>query len=288
MNGVDFDMEPASGFADGYVFFQNQIIALVTKIRAKLTAKNGIPVVKWSNGTSKPFIVMYTILMGSPNTWSTLVHSNTMDYLSLMLYNGGMYRISSGNAAGCNWDDWARTVLSKCADVHCNPMNSSPSAYCQTCDWQSDQFTCASVLKEVEPSKVLLGLITDSFGNPATVSDVNSAMDLTKHYGGGGIIMWVFANWQTQNSKNLVGCTYAKQVCDDPYFGCSPATPCPIGQGGGGGGDAGAGLECTGGRKCATGSKCIYYATNPTTVHGPDGTTCTYGPKADVGCCVKL
>lgn len=205
-SGIDFDLEPASQFsgADGK-FFQAQILDLVRTIRGIVGAKYGSNVLPGG----KKFTVMYTILLGSPDTWNDLVASDSMDYLSLMLYNGGMYT-AKGTGAGCDWDGWADVFLSSCGSVPCNPLGLG-RGYCGT--------GYATSVAGLDPGKVLLGMIEDTSGKKATTQDVSKAIDLCKTRGGGGIVFWVLPGWSDpKRVSDAILNRFVPQVCADPYF----------------------------------------------------------------------
>lgn len=168
--GLDFDLEGTS--ADN----QNNIKILVSELKKK----------------NSNVIIMYTILLGSPGTFSNLINDNQMDFVSLMLYNGGMY-VANGSGAGCDWDQWAEMFLSGCTACNCQPLMESCSAYCQ-------QIGNIANYK----NKVVLGVITDAASHPVTSDQIVRAMDLCSKYGGAGILFWVLPGWASKCSQKNV------------------------------------------------------------------------------------
>jgi hypothetical protein len=176
------------------------------------------------------FIVMHTILLGSPDTYADLLNTTNYDYLSLMLYNGGMYQ-ASGSGAGCDWDGWAELILSKGTAGCKYPLRAgcitNPQPDCNTVQ---SQFAKTANLAAINPAKVLLGLIIDTDKiklNPAILSRANQ---LNKTYGGGGIMIWVIPGWvNTDNIAQLnnMGFNIDASKCSGGGGNCpKPENPC--------------------------------------------------------------
>ena len=169
--GIDFDLENVP-VDSSQIDYNTKMSALVTALRnvAKYYKIN--------------IIIMYTIFLGSPSSFSTLVGGNQMDYVTLMLYDGGMYT-ANGTGAGCNWDQWAELFLSQCKTCNCRPLIEDCSTYC-------------SQIKDLPPdlsNKIVLALITDTAGNKLTGPDLEKAMYLCYKYSAAGIFFWVLPGW---------------------------------------------------------------------------------------------
>lgn len=182
------------------------------------------------------FIIMYTILLGSPDTYADLLNTSNYDYLSLMLYNGGMYQ-ASGSGAGCDWDGWAELILSRGTAGCKYPLRAgcitNPQPDCNTVQ---SQFAKIANLSAINPAKVLLGLIIDTDKiklNPAILSRANQ---LNKTYGGGGIMIWVIPGWVNPNTieqLNNMGFNIDATKCSSSSDKCpKPENPCYNGMAG--------------------------------------------------------
>lgn len=137
-------------------------------------------------------IIQYTILIGSPSTFDQLITDNQMDYVALMLYNGGMYS-ASGQGAGCNWDAWAEIFLSKCQTCNCQPLGLTCAAYCGEIGTYNNL-----------TNKVILGLIVDTTGTRIDVPGIQRAMDLCYKYNGAGVYFWVLPGWANSTSQTYL------------------------------------------------------------------------------------
>lgn len=150
------------------------------------------------------FIIMLTILLGSPNSWKDLLpHNDTYDYLTLMLYNGGMYYPDNTSGGGCNWDQWAEMFLSR-GTKNCD-------AY-RTLDGYEN-------LASIIPQKVLLALIFDTKEFILDGEAWKKAQDLVTQYDAGGTMLWVLPGFARSLDDNLntlktvTGIDVAKQGC---------------------------------------------------------------------------
>jgi hypothetical protein len=199
--GVDFDLEQTTQA------MIPSIISIVNSIKA----------------IDNNFIVMYTILLGSPETFGSLLNTSNYDYLSLMLYNGGMY-IAGGSGAGCDWDGWAELILSKGTAGCKTPLGPS---YLQT-------YITAANLAKIDPSKVLLGLIIDTDKLKLSPSILDRANQLIKQYGAGGTMIWVVPGWVNHNTLsdlNAMGFNIDASKCSGSGGTCPPPTnPCQNGK----------------------------------------------------------
>ena len=89
ITGIDWDIEN----------FDESLTLILKNISIKLK-QNG-------------FKIMLTILLGQPKWFKDLFSSKDdsyYDYVTLMLYNGGMYK-KNVTGAGCDWDEWAELLL---------------------------------------------------------------------------------------------------------------------------------------------------------------------------------
>lgn len=161
------------------------------------------------------YIVMLTILLGSPLTFAPLL-DGVYDYLSLMLYNGGMYS-ASGAGAGCDWDGWAELLLSKGLSGCNTPLVEDRDIYAKNAN-----------LSSINPKKILLGLIVDTTGSRVDANIYQKSIELNKKYGGAGIIFWVLPGWQkNDNTSKLNEITGLNIKCDSSSADCKkPDKPC--------------------------------------------------------------
>jgi hypothetical protein len=174
------------------------------------------------------FIVMYTILLGSPDTYANLLNTSNYDYLSLMLYNGGMYE-ATGSGAGCDWDGWAELILSKGTAGCKYPLRDGCiSKYTPDCDSVQSAFAQTANLKSINPAKVLLGLIIDTQGKKLDPSILARANQLNSKYGGAGIMIWVIPGWvNTDNITQLNNMGFNIDASKCSGSGGGGSTTCP-------------------------------------------------------------
>jgi hypothetical protein len=161
------------------------------------------------------YIIMLTIFLGSPSTFASLLNG-VYDYLSLMLYNGGMYS-ASGAGAGCDWDGWAELLLSKGLNGCKNPLFENSNIYSKDAN-----------LTSINPKKILLGLIVDTVGERVDSNIYRKSIELNKKYGGSGIIFWVLPGWQkNDNIAKINEITGLNIKCEQPSTDCKkPSKPC--------------------------------------------------------------
>lgn len=172
------------------------------------------------------FKVMLTILLGSPTTFASLLDSpDNYDYLSLMLYNGGMY-LADGAGAGCDWDGWAEIFLSKGTSGCQTPLKESREDYVKSAN-----------VGAVIPKKVLMGLIVDTTGTRLDKTIATRAQELVDKYQGGGVMLWVLPGWQKQDNISVINDIYNMKV---DCSGGGGETTCP-----------------TPTNPCVKGSKCV-------------------------------
>jgi len=169
------------------------------------------------------FIIMLTILLGEPKNFAGLLNNPNYDYLTLMLYNGGMYQADL-TGAGCDWDQWAELILSK-GETGCKtPLKENPPS--------AVTYPKDANLSAIIPSKVLLGLIIDTIpSQPSNIalnaSIVARAGQLINQYGGGGQMIWAIPgfNQNCVSSLNDLGYNFDESKC--AQSGCSKSdTPC--------------------------------------------------------------
>lgn len=172
------------------------------------------------------FIVMCTILLGRPDTFDLIVNENNYDYLSLMLYNGGMY-FANVTGGGCDWDGWAELFLSRGTNGCSTPNGQSVSEYCKLNGADLD-------LSKINPSKVLLGINIDSEKAPFTESMNSRMKELINKYGGGGYMIWTIPGFELKDNletlikrvqfitdlKNIDIETNVKDTCRALNWGC--------------------------------------------------------------------
>ena len=166
-------------------------------------------------------IIMYTILLGSPNTFSSLITDGQMDFITLMLYNGGMYVANSTGGAGCDWDQWAELFLSGCTTCNCKPLGLECSSYCAN---------IGTIAKY--KNKIVLGVITDTSKNAITSDQIIRAMNLCYKYNGAGIFFWVLPGFVSKCSQknicqNFLGLMSNYNVNINNYFDIPPQR-CPL------------------------------------------------------------
>lgn len=134
------------------------------------------------------FKIMLTILLGQPQWFKELFSSKDdsyYDYVTLMLYNGGMYK-AEGSGAGCDWDGWAELFLSNGTAGCKNPLKYATNPV-QT-------YMNNSNLQNINSKKIVLGLRNDESPkdtNPATLDTYITADELVKKYDSSGIFYWV-------------------------------------------------------------------------------------------------
>jgi hypothetical protein len=168
ITGIDWDIEN----------FRNEQIVKVKNICKYLRVQH-------------KFKIMYTILMGTPKWFNPLFDKQDdshYDYVTLMLYNGGMYQ-AHATGGGCDWDAWAELFLSK----------GKPKKYKCIPTFNNTEYITDSNLKNITTSKIILGLRTDS-----TSSDLNGivatkeigkiALKLVNDYRAAGIFFWVIGH----------------------------------------------------------------------------------------------
>jgi hypothetical protein len=182
--GIDLDLEGTTEHMN------QQIKTMIEIIKIQMDSK---------------FIIMLTIFLHHPHTFASILNSIHYDYLSIMLYNGGMYSGKS-NGNGCDWDQWAELILSKgeMTDI-CKPIGMDIKTYKQSAN-----------LTMINPEKVLLSVITDTVGNKANNTTMKRVQQLIDKYGAAGIMLWVIPGWA--NSDNLNTIRKAGYVFDNSYW----------------------------------------------------------------------
>ena len=221
--------------------------------------------------------VMLTILLGDKSSWGYLLSQRPAcyDYVALMLYNGGMYG-PGGEGGACLWEGWAEAFLRQCPAV--DPVDCSSKPNCENTEGAQ---------------KVLLGVITDARKGVCDATCASRAQALVQKYGGGGIMNWVLPGWGANSEPGGAARAFFCNML--PNMGVSAAvesTACqqfPSGESGGGGsGNGGMGNACGEDGDCKAGMSCQWWAAAPTTVNGPNGLSCSYGPLRNThGCCIN-
>jgi len=211
--GIDFDLEGTDST------MVPNIINLVSQLKS----------------IDKNFIVMYTILLSAPTSFAELLNTTNYDYLSLMLYNGGMY-VANLSGDGCDWDAWAELILSKGKTGCTYPLNpkciNNPQQ--PQCPTSLSTYIKTANLSAINPSKVLLGLIIDTTAKKMDPAILARANQLNKQYGGAGIMIWVIPGWANTNSikdLNSMGFNIDASKCSSGSGGkCpTPKNPCANG-----------------------------------------------------------
>lgn len=171
------------------------------------------------------FIIMLTILLGTPSSFAGLLnYPELYDYLSLMLYNGGIYEANT-SGAGCDWDGWAELFLSKGVNGCLSPLKED-----------KQQYISDSNISKVEPQKILLGLIIDTTGKKIDTNIIIRANALIDKYNGAGIMLWVLPGWANKNSisdlntlgikVNAKNCQHTSGSCSKPDNECDGSCNC--------------------------------------------------------------
>ena len=201
IKGIDWDIEE----------FNDTLVILLKNISIKL--KNA------------GFKIMLTILLGHPEWFKELFSSTDdsyYDYVTLMLYNGGMYK-SDTTGAGCDWDGWAELFLSN-GTAGCNNPLKYPTDPVQT-------YMNNSNLQNINTKKIVLGLRNDNAANiPATLETYKKADELVKKYDAAGIFYWVLHVGVSASNMNeileYVGNPIVEN-CDTLNMTCPPTDkPC--------------------------------------------------------------
>jgi len=174
------------------------------------------------------FKIMLTILLGQPQWFKELFSSKDdsyYDYVTLMLYNGGMYK-AEGSGAGCDWDGWAELFLSNGTAGCKNPLKYATNPV-QT-------YMNNSNLQNINSKKIVLGLRNDESSddnNPASLDTYITADELVKKYDSSGIFYWVL-QFSTSTSRMDEVLEHIKRPkienCNKPdYENCPPTSkPC--------------------------------------------------------------
>lgn len=172
------------------------------------------------------FIVVLTILLGSPDSFAGLLdYPELYNYLALMLYNGGMYK-AGGAGAGCDWDGWAELFLSKGNSGCQTPLGPD----------NLQKYISDSNISKVDPKKVLLGLIMDTSGLKLDTTIIKRANVLIDKYNGAGTMLWVLPGWVNKDNisyLNTIGikvnndnCKYTPGTCSKPKKPCDGSCNC--------------------------------------------------------------
>ena len=174
------------------------------------------------------FKIMLTILLGQPQWFKELFSSKDdsyYDYVTLMLYNGGMYK-AEGSGAGCDWDGWAELFLSNGTAGCKNPLEYATNPV-QT-------YMNNSNLQNINSKKIVLGLRNDESSddnNPASLDTYITADNLVKKYDSAGIFYWVLqVSTSTSRMDEVLEHIKRPKIenCNKPdYQNCPPTSkPC--------------------------------------------------------------
>jgi len=201
ITGIDWDIEN----------FDNALVEDIKKISLILKKNH--------------FKIMYTILLGTPKWFKPLFDTKNdsyYDYVTLMLYNGGMYQ-KDGTGGGCDWDTWAELFLSNGKNGCTTPLNPNKNTYIQE-----------SNLQNINHKKIILGMRTDGTADnkfPATPEMVTRALDLLYKYKGAGIFFWDIGDAQNYSKlNNILQKLNRKQIkktdCNVSWTTCKSYTKC--------------------------------------------------------------
>jgi hypothetical protein len=194
--GVDFDIEE----------FPDDVLEKVVDLCAGL------------RNISPSFLIMYTILLGQPKSFASLLNNPAYyDYLTLMLYDGGMYD-AKGTGAGCDWDGWAEIFLSKGMRGCTTPLGEPLKTYATDAH-----------LSLVDSAKVLLGVIVDTTGLQFDSSMLQRVNELLETYKGAGLMIWVVPGFATPDSITKIidlGFAMDPASCIVPDTCPQPKVPC--------------------------------------------------------------
>lgn len=202
ITGIDWDIEN----------FSDNLAIILKNISIKLKQEG--------------FKIMFTILLGQPLWFKDLFPSKDnsyYDYVTLMLYNGGMYK-AEGAGAGCDWDGWAELFLSNGTAGCKNPLEYATNPV-QT-------YMNNSNLQNINSKKIVLGLRNDEGNNnPASLDTYITADNLVKKYDSGGIFYWVLQVGQSTSRMDEVlehiGRKKVEKCTSINYNTCSPTSkPC--------------------------------------------------------------
>jgi hypothetical protein len=161
------------------------------------------------------FLIMLTILVGSPEWFKDLIcHDTIYDYLTLMLYNGGMY-FKNGSGAGCDWNQWAELFLSKGTTGCETPLVEDRAIYVEQSNIQC-----------VDPKKVVLGVIFDTLGTSFDSDMYTITKELMSRYQSAGIMLWVIPGGWTKKETSLDAIQQVMGITIDPSSCVVPDT-CP-------------------------------------------------------------
>jgi hypothetical protein len=235
--GIDLDLEQeptnidTNNYSNNYYTTNNTTTKIHKALDSKMYVNSSGTVIDAINTIMNQikiidpnFIIMLTILLGSPASFAGLLNNPNYDYLTLMLYNGGMYQAGL-TGAGCNWDQWAELILSKGTAGCPTPLNENPPS--------AVTYPTDANLSAVVPSKVLLGLIIDTIPTHSNdialnASIVSRANQLIDQYGGGGQMIWVIPGFQQNcvSALNALGYNFDASKCAASNTCIKSPTPC--------------------------------------------------------------
>ena len=200
ITGIDWDIEQ----------FDETLTTKLKNISIKLKNNN--------------FKIMLTIVLGQPQWFKSLFSTTDdsyYDYVTLMLYNGGMY-VAGGSGAGCDWNTWAELFLTNGTGGCSTPLGETREKYIEK-----------SNIQNINPNKIVLGMRNDEGGddtNPATLDMFKTAHGLVEQYKSAGVFFWVlesgasFSNMNKiltyLNRKTINDCTIDWSSCNQPPYPC--------------------------------------------------------------------
>ena len=206
ITGIDWDIEN----------FDESLTLILKNISIKLK-QNG-------------FKIMLTILLGQPKWFKDLFSSKDdsyYDYVTLMLYNGGMYK-KNVTGAGCDWDEWAELFLTNGYGGCTTPLVQS-----------REDYRNKSNVQNINIKKIILGLRADDGGdnkNPVTVDDYKLAEKLVTKYNSSGTFLWVLQSGNKfkyindilsyLNKENITECNAEWNTCNSTNKPCSNKPTC--------------------------------------------------------------
>jgi hypothetical protein len=203
ITGIDWDIEN----------FNDSLTEKLKNISIKLKNKN--------------FKIMLTILLGQPQWFKSLFSTKDdsyYDYVTLMLYNGGMY-VASGSGGGCDWDTWAELFLTNGTGGCSTPQGET-----------REQYIAASNIQNINANKIVLGLRNDNSPanhNPSTLEMFKTAQGLVNTYNAAGIFFWVLQTDLPFTNMNEILTYLGKPTIDNcaiDWNSCNPVTkPCKKG-----------------------------------------------------------
>jgi len=164
IKGIDFDFE-LDVSPDQEAILSNKLVEVSKGIK----------------NYKKDFIIMFTILISRQVINKILLPSNVYDYVTFMLYNGGMYKANSATGGNCDWNDWAELLLS----------NGTSTACTKPLGGNRESFVKNSGIDKMDSGKVVLGVLLDRPDNTVNINDMNLVKTMINKYNSAGYMIWV-------------------------------------------------------------------------------------------------